>query len=96
MMNKIVTNASTVIYTKENCQQCSQSKALLKKLNIPFSEISVEDNPDVLQFLRSEGFMAAPVIITDEESWSGFQPAKIHGILTHDGSVETEDDDWSF
>jgi glutaredoxin-like protein NrdH len=27
------------------------------------------------------GFMSAPVVITDDDSWAGFKPDKINGLV---------------
>ena len=51
------------IYSTSSCPRCKQLKALLKQLNIPCQEASLED-PGVLAEMRCSGFfgMMAPVI----------------------------------
>lgn len=84
--------AEVTIYTKSACPNCDKSKALMKKLDIEYTEISLEEDPAVLEFIKSEGFMAAPVIMTADDAWSGFDAAKIQALKP----AETSDDDWDF
>lgn len=82
------------IYTKSNCVNCDRSKALMNDLGIEYNEISIEADPAVLEFLKSEGYMQAPVLMTDEDTWTGFNPEKIKALVG--GGSATEDDDWDF
>lgn len=79
-MNIIKANTEVQIYTKSNCSQCVSTKNLFKKLDIKYNEVSIEENPEVLTFLKNEGFMAAPVVITATDSWAGFNETKIRNI----------------
>ena len=51
------------IYSTQICPRCKQLKALLKQLNIPYQEASLDD-PGVLAEMRCCGFFGvmAPVI----------------------------------
>lgn len=68
------------VYTRENCQPCKMTKRELDKLGIAFEEVSISENPDVAAELVAEGFLAAPVVKTTTDAWSGFAPTKIRGI----------------
>lgn len=85
-------NAEVSVYTKLRCPQCDSTKKLLRKLDIPFNEISIEENPEVLDFLKAEGFMSAPVVTAGDESWAGFNEKKIRDLV----SINTTDSDWDF
>ena len=73
-----------VVYEKENCMQCRQSKLLLNRLGIPYTTIDIEHDADALQYVLNLGYMAAPVITvsdgTNIKHWSGFIPDNIKGI----------------
>lgn len=84
--------AEVTIYTKNNCPQCDSTKKLFKKLDIEYSEINIEENPDVLEFLKREGHRSAPVVMTADDSWGGFNEAKIRALAP----ATTNDDDWDF
>lgn len=73
------------IYTKSRCPNCVKSVNLMKRLEIPYEEISLETTPGALDTVISMGFQAAPVIVTEEESWSGFKDSKIRGLASLEG-----------
>ena len=84
--------ADITVYTKSVCPNCVKTKNLLKQLDLEYAEISIEENPEVLDFLKSQGFMAAPVVMTENDSWAGFNEQKIRALAKSD----TTDDDWDF
>jgi glutaredoxin-like protein NrdH len=42
-----------------------------------YNEIPLESNPEELARLKALGYMAAPIIETPTETWTGFRPEKI-------------------
>jgi len=70
----------TTVYTKNNCVQCDATKRMMDKLGVEYSTINISDNPDELDKLIELGYRAAPVVITDSDSWAGFQPDRITGL----------------
>lgn len=98
---KTAVNSDVIIYTKSMCSQCDNTKQLFAKLGIDYNEINIEENPEVIDFLKAEGFMSAPVVFTADDSWSGFNKEKIESILnTHSeaNGLDPLDDDetWDF
>ena len=69
------------IYTKNNCVQCDATKRMMDKLGVEYSTINISDNPDELDKLIELGYRAAPVVITDNDSWAGFNPEKITELV---------------
>ena len=53
---------------------------MMDKLGVEYSTINISDNPDELDKLIELGYRAAPVVITDSDSWAGFQPDRITGL----------------
>jgi glutaredoxin-like protein NrdH len=70
----------TTVYTKPECDRCDQTKKLLHRLHVPFTEIDVEQNPDSREFLEQLGFREMPVVDTGTERWSGFRYDKLKGL----------------
>jgi glutaredoxin-like protein NrdH len=70
------------VYTKPSCVQCDATKRMMDKLNIEYSTVDITVNEEALDLIVSKGFRAAPVVITDNESWSGFNPDKISGLVS--------------
>lgn len=50
------------IYTKPNCVQCRMVKKYLDNKNIPFIEINIENDEDVINFLKGQGISAVPAV----------------------------------
>ena len=70
------------VYTKPNCVQCEATKKHLDKLNIEYSTVDISRNPVALDNLINLGYKSAPVVVTDTESWSGYQPDKLDSIVS--------------
>jgi glutaredoxin-like protein NrdH len=69
------------VYSKPACVQCEQTKKLLSKNGLEFDVIDITQDPDAYDKVVSMGFMSAPVVITDNDSWAGFKPDKINGLV---------------
>ena len=71
------------VYTKPNCPACSQTKRLMKKLNIEFTEAPITD--EVLTFAKKRGLLQAPIVVIYHRveetpnitAWDGFREEKI-------------------
>ncbi|QTI96443.1 MAG: hypothetical protein HXK95_000895 [Candidatus Nanogingivalaceae bacterium] len=54
------------VYTKPNCVQCRMVKRYLDNKKIPFIEINIENDEDVINFLKGQGISSAPAIFYGE------------------------------
>jgi glutaredoxin-like protein NrdH len=70
----------TVVYTKPSCVQCEQTKKLLDKNGVKYTTIDITQDQEAYDKVVAMGFMSAPVVISGEDSWAGFQPDKINSI----------------
>jgi glutaredoxin-like protein NrdH len=70
----------TTVYTKPNCVQCDATKRLMDNLGVEYTTVDIADNPEELEKLIQMGYKSAPVIVTDNDSWAGFQPDKIEKL----------------
>lgn len=69
------------VYSKPACVQCEQTKKLLTKNGIDFETIDITMNQAAYDTVVNMGFMSAPVVVTDDDAWAGFQPDKINGLV---------------
>lgn len=69
------------VYTKPACVQCDQTKKLLTKNGLAFETIDITEDAAAFEKIVALGFKAAPVVITDNDSWAGFNPAKINELV---------------
>ena len=65
------------IYTLPSCVQCDATKRSFKSKGIEYTEVSLQDEPGALEFVKELGYQAAPVIVAGESHWSGFRPDMI-------------------
>ena len=54
------------VYPKPNCVQCRMVKRYLDNKKIPFIEINIENDEDVINFLKGQGISSAPAIFYGE------------------------------
>ena len=69
------------VYTKPSCVQCEQTKKLLTKNGLAFDTIDITEDQAAYDKVVAMGFQSAPVVITDNDSWAGFNPSKINGLV---------------
>ena len=72
-----------LVYTLPNCVQCDMTKKQFKAAGVVFEETNVKDLPEeTLRHIREEyGFTQAPIVIADEQIWSGFKLERIKGVI---------------
>ena len=68
------------VYTKPSCVQCTATYRALDNKGIEYEvrDLSIDEN--ALDAVKALGYLQAPVVITDEEHWSGFRPDKINAL----------------
>lgn len=67
-------------WTKTNCPQCTATDRILKTRNVTITVRSFDTEPGLVDEAKARGFASAPVIITDDDAWSGFRPDKLAGL----------------
>ncbi|UQY43358.1 glutaredoxin-like protein NrdH [Mixta hanseatica] len=65
------------IYTKNNCMQCTATKNMMDKLGLPWQLVNLDEEPAALEDLKALGYRQLPVVMADEDHWSGFRPDKL-------------------
>lgn len=70
------------IYTKNNCMPCKMTKNLFDKFGIAYEEINIEENEKARTYVSEVlGYKTAPVVVTENDNWAGFNPNNIRGLL---------------
>lgn len=69
------------VYTRPNCAQCRMVKKYLKNKKIPFVEINIKNNEDIMNFLKGQGIPDAPAIFYGETDKNGLLLEKSTGFL---------------
>lgn len=71
------------VYSKLGCVQCEYTLKALERANIPHVVYKVDDYPiiEIGDYLFQEiGSTRLPVVITNNDSWHGFNPDKIENL----------------
>lgn len=71
---------TVTVYTKPACVQCNATYRALDKKGIAYNSVDVSQDPEALERLKAMGYMQAPVVVADEDHWSGFRPDKIEEL----------------
>lgn len=66
------------VFSKDNCIQCKMTKKYLKQHQIDFIEHNIDEQPEYVDQLKAEGFMATPVVkLPNGNAFSGFRPDRL-------------------
>lgn len=68
---------TVTVYSKPACVQCNATYGALDKKGIKYEVVDISQNAEALEYVRTLGYMQAPVVVTDQDHWSGFRPDKI-------------------
>jgi glutaredoxin-like protein NrdH len=72
---------TVTVYTKPACVQCDATKRTLDKLGIEYDTVDITVDTEAFDKIIAMGFKAAPVVITDNDAWAGFNPEKLNGLV---------------
>ncbi|WP_029923876.1 glutaredoxin family protein [Nocardia otitidiscaviarum] len=65
------------VYSRPGCQPC---KATIKKLNslgADYRKVDVTEDAEALDYIKSLGYLQAPVVVAGGEHWAGYSPDRI-------------------
>ncbi len=71
---------TVTVYSKPSCVQCTATHRALDDRRIRYAVRDLSSDPAALEEVKALGYLQAPVVITDEEHWSGFQPDRIAAL----------------
>ena len=79
----------TLVYSKNNCVKCKQTKMLMERSNIPYKEVNIEESglfEEYIDMLKDgdDAGLAMPVVVpaqsTQLERWNDFRPTNIKAL----------------
>ncbi|MBL1224721.1 glutaredoxin-like protein NrdH [Enterococcus sp. BWR-S5] len=65
------------IFSKNNCIQCNMAKRFLNENHIPYEEVNIDSQPEMIDWLKEQGFQSVPVITSDATTVVGFRPDQL-------------------
>jgi glutaredoxin-like protein NrdH len=69
------------VYSNPNCQACEQTKRFLTVKGVVFESKMISDSPEVFALIEEKGYKSAPIVVVNEDSWSGFRLDKLSELL---------------
>ena len=68
------------VYTKPACVQCQATHRALDSKGVEYEVVDLSTDASALERVKDLGYLQAPVVITDDDHWSGFRPDKIAAL----------------
>ncbi len=65
------------LYSKNNCMQSKMVKRFLTENQVAFQEINLDEHPEAIDTLKSQGFQTVPVITSTSQTVVGFRPDQL-------------------
>lgn len=69
------------LYSTTWCGYCSRTRAFLRKHNIPFDEIDVEESSEAMRQIMQMQAYGVPVVVVGDTIIRGYQPAALARAL---------------
>lgn len=68
---------SVTVYSQPACQQCDATYRALERKGIEYTPVDVTQDPEAYAYVKSLGYLQAPVVVAGDTHWSGFRPDMI-------------------
>lgn len=72
---------NVTVYTMPNCVQCDQTKRYLDRGDVKYDVIDISTDTEAYEKVTALGYKAAPIVIANDEHWSGFRLEKLKGLI---------------
>lgn len=70
------------VFSKNNCMQCKMTKRFLMENNIAFQEVNIDEQPEMIDQLKEQGFQSVPVVTSDAQPIIGFRPDQLRQLAS--------------
>ena len=68
------------VYTKNGCHGCNATTRKLDERGVQYTEKNVDTDEKARDKVIALGFMQMPVVVTETDSWFGYDPTKLDQI----------------
>jgi len=69
------------VYSKPSCVQCTATYRALETRGLSFEILDLSVDEVAFEQIKALGYLQAPVVVTDDDHWSGFRPDKLDELL---------------
>lgn len=70
------------VYSKLDCVQCTATYSSLDAQGLDYEIVDLITDDAALERIKTLGYMQAPVVVTDDDHWSGFRPDKVAALAS--------------
>ena len=77
------------VYTKPACVQCNATFRALDSRGVEYRTVDLSKDPNAIDVVKAMGYMQAPVVVTENDHWSGFRPDKIGALDQSTGAASS-------
>jgi len=71
------------VYSKPHCPKCDKTYRALDARGIDYEVVNVLTDAKALEYVtKTIGYLEAPVVVTDENHWSGYDEGKIDELAS--------------
>lgn len=71
------------VYSKPKCVQCSQTYRQLDRLGLEYTLVDITEDPTAYEYVtKTLGYSQAPVVVTEDDHWSGYNPDKLKALVS--------------
>lgn len=68
------------VYSKPACVQCTATKKALDRAGLEYEVVDISVDADAREYVMALGHLQAPVVVAEDDHWSGFRPERIRGL----------------
>ena len=73
---------AVTVYIKPACVQCTATKKALDRAGVDYETVDITMDSDARDYVMALGYLQAPVVVAQDEHWSGFRPDRIKSLAT--------------
>ena len=73
-------DVAITVYSKPACVQCNATCKALDKTGLDYQVVDITTSPEARDYVMSLGYLQAPVVVTENQHWSGFRPDHIKNL----------------
>lgn len=77
---------AVTVYTKPNCPSCHDTMELMDELGVAYNPVDISIDIAARKELKGMGYREAPVVITSEGKWSGYNEKAIRDLASGDSA----------
>ena len=65
---------SVIVYSQPNCVACDATYRAMDRKGIDYTPVNITEDPEAYAYVKSLGYLQAPVVVAGDTHWSGFRP----------------------